>query len=92
MKGTKDPTKYLVCSSCSFSVLFLLFHTQLIDYSTHTADIVLVVKDAPHALFHRKGHDLIYEPRIPLVTVSTKLKKNKTNTSVDLRLSLMCTS
>ena len=39
----------------------------------HPADIVFVVKDKPHPLFKREGSDLIYQPEIPLVTVSVPI-------------------
>ena len=34
------------------------------------ADIVFIVTDQQHPLFHREGDDLVYQPQIPLVTVS----------------------
>ncbi len=51
----------------------ILRHLMLTTCHTHTADIVFVVKDKPHPLFKREGNDLIYEPDIPLVTVSPEL-------------------
>ena len=35
-----------------------------------SADIVFIVTDQQHPLFHREGNDLVYQPQIPLVTVS----------------------
>ena len=35
-----------------------------------SADIVFIVTDQQHPLFHREGDDLVYQPQIPLVTVS----------------------
>ena len=35
-----------------------------------SADIVFSVTDQQHPLFHREGNDLVYQPQIPLVTVS----------------------
>lgn len=35
------------------------------------ADIIFEVKDKPHRLFKRAGVDLVYEPKISLLEVST---------------------
>lgn len=35
------------------------------------ADIVFIITDQQHPLFHREGNDLVYQPQIPLVTALT---------------------
>lgn len=43
---------------------------QLLNIFCSAADIVFIVKDKPHSLFTREGHDLIFRPEIPLIQVT----------------------
>ena len=43
---------------------------QLVNSFCSAADIVFIVKDKPHPLFTREGHDLVFRPEIPLIQVN----------------------
>ena len=54
---------------CRCSVPHIVTNTSLV--SSLTADVVFVVKDKPHPIFKREGHNLIFRPdiHVPLVKV-----------------------